>query len=63
MSKNMKTEVVLVEKGRAIEAHVLLNKSGIKTAGAAKFRFDANTAIVTAAVTMTLCLIVGILIF
>jgi flavin-dependent dehydrogenase len=63
MAKQMKTEVVLVEKGKAIEAHILLNKAGIKTAGAARFKFDFNTAVVTAAATMLACLLAGIFLF
>ena len=61
---NMKanTEVVLVEKGKAIEAHVVLNKAGINTFGSARLKWDWNTAFISCAITMLFGLGVALLI-
>lgn len=55
-----KTEVVLIEKGKTIEAHIILNREGIKTFGTARFKWDWNTAIVTAAITLLGSLLFGL---
>lgn len=53
----MKTEIVLVEKGKREEATNLLQKNGFTVFGPMRFRFDINTAIVTFIVTVLLAFI------
>ncbi len=48
--KLFKTDIVLVEKGKASEAYTLLQKAKIKTYTSGRFRFDINTAVITLAV-------------
>ena len=43
----MKTEIVLVEKGKQAEATKLLQQNGFTVFGPMRFRFDINTAVVT----------------
>jgi hypothetical protein len=46
----MKTDVILVEKGKGVEGYLLLQSKGFKTFGSQRLRFDWKTAVITAMV-------------
>lgn len=57
----MKTDVVIIDKGKREEATSLLQKSGFTVYGPMRFRFDVNTAVVTAIGTAVLAALISLL--
>ena len=54
----MKTDLVLVEKGRGPEAYLVLQSQGFKTYGQQRLRWDWKTAVISAGVMAVLMLFI-----
>ena len=54
----MKTDIILVEKGKGTEAYLLLEQRGFKTYGKQRLRWDWKTAVITAAVLSVLFILI-----